>query len=214
MTDSIGSPARPRTHPVRGLAASAVTLGCAVLVLAGCSGASTQDRSGSSGDQLIKHDKTRNSYGALPTYLPSNTVDNNAPIRGTAARPAVTSEGDQVLADVAGAHVVAEVDGPVVPGEGLPDPPETTTCTWTITIRTTGRSLPLSVQDFNSLDHLGTIYRMAAVPGRPRIPTVVRPGHSVRFEVRAVMPTGEGVMRWAPDRQHILGEWDFTVEND
>jgi hypothetical protein len=36
----------------------------------------------------------------------------------------------------------------------------------------------------------------------------------VTFELRAVMPTGEGLMRWAPDAQQIVASWDFVVEND
>lgn len=202
------------------LAAATAVLAVAV---GGCSSAShdpsrapsdAQQRTGGTGDQLTRHDKVNDTYGSLPTYLPTNAVDNNAPIRGRAGSPAVTSEGDQVVASVHGVRVVAEISGPVVPGEGLPDPPEATTCTWHVRMRVTGGSLPLAAADFNSLDHLGTIYRVTGVPGQPRIPASVRPGHPASFELRAVMPTGEGVMRWSPDRRTILGEWDFTVEND
>ena len=34
------------------------------------------------------------------------------------------------------------------------------------------------------------------------------------FELRAVEATGEGLMRWAPDGNNIVGNWDFVVEND
>lgn len=203
--------------PVVGAALSAAIL------LTGCSGSAhvTARNAGTghtaidqTGAQLTRHDAANDTYGSLPSWLPSNSVDNNAPLTGTAADPAITSEGDEILAVVGRAHVVAEIDGPVVPGEGLPQPPDATTCTWRITVRTSGGALPLSPRDFNSLDHLGEIYAMSTVPGQPRIPAVVRPGHPVSFELRAVMPTGEGVMRWSPNRRAILGEWDFTVEND
>ena len=25
---------------------------------------------------------------------------------------------------------------------------------------------------------------------------------------------GEGMMQWAPDHQHVVAYWDYTVEND
>ena len=110
------------------LAAATAVLAVAV---GGCSSASAShdrsqapQRTGGSGDQLTRHDKANDTYGSLPTYLPTDAVDNNAPIRGRAGSPAVTSEGDQVVASVHGVHVMAEISGPVVPGEGLPDPPE------------------------------------------------------------------------------------------
>ncbi len=194
----------------------------AVVLVGGCSGSTTPSAgrttpsaaSHGSAGPLTRHDRANDTYGSLPTWLPSNSVDNNAPLTGTAGNPAVTSEGDEVRATVGGTHVTAQVDGPVVPGEGLPEQPDSTTCTWTVSLRVTGGSLPLSRRDFNSLDHLGTIYRVSAVPGQPPIPSSVTPGHPAHFELRAVMPTGEGVMRWSPNRRTILGEWDFTVEND
>ena len=189
-----------------------------IALLGGCSAGSdsgpAEHPATGTGNQLVRHDKANDTYGSLPSFLPSNTVANNAPLTGRPDDPAITSEGDEVLATVGAAHVVAKVDGPVVPGEGFPNPADATTCTWRITVRATGGSLPLSTHDFNTLDHLGTIYAVSAVRGQPRIPSTVRPGHPASFELRAVMPTGEGVMRWSPNRRTILGEWDFTVEND
>jgi hypothetical protein len=52
------------------------------------------------------------------------------------------------------------------------------------------------------------------VPGQPLPPRVLRPGTRMSFELRAVMPTGEGLMRWAPDGRNIVAKWDFIVEND
>jgi hypothetical protein len=39
-------------------------------------------------------------------------------------------------------------------------------------------------------------------------------GQTLRFKVRAVMPTGEGLMRWAPNGNNIVAKWDYQVEND
>jgi hypothetical protein len=42
----------------------------------------------------------------------------------------------------------------------------------------------------------------------------VRPGQTVTFQARDYEAVGEGLMRWAPDGDHIVAKWDFIVEND
>jgi hypothetical protein len=32
--------------------------------------------------------------------------------------------------------------------------------------------------------------------------------------MRAYQLVGQGTMQWAPDHQHVVGNWDYTVEND
>ena len=39
-------------------------------------------------------------------------------------------------------------------------------------------------------------------------------GHDLTFQIRSVMPVGEGLLRWAPDGDHIVAKWDYQVEND
>lgn len=106
------------------------------------------------------------------------------------------------------------VSGPMVPGEGLPYQSRTTTCTWTVTLSGATKNVPISIPDFSTLDHLGAVYHVALVAGQPAPPAVLAPGRTVTFELRAVMPTGEGLMRWAPSGQQIVASWDFEVEND
>jgi hypothetical protein len=43
---------------------------------------------------------------------------------------------------------------------------------------------------------------------------VLQPGQTVRFRLRAYELVGEGRMQWAPDHKHVVGNWDYTVEND
>ena len=62
------------------------------------------------------------------------------------------------------------VSGPVVPGEGLPDQPAATTCTWTVTMKDASADVPVSIADFHSVDHLGSVFLMGLVPGE-RTPT-------------------------------------------
>jgi hypothetical protein len=154
------------------------------------------------------------SYGALPTYLPSAAVQPDSILVGSADRPAVTSQGDEVRVRLAGNSVVAEVTGPQVPGDGLPVQTDATTCTWTVTLTGPQAALPIAAADFSTVDHLGVVYHPVFVPGQPRPPAVLGPGRSVTFELRTVMKTGEGLMRWAPGGRKIVASWDFEVEND
>ncbi len=135
-------------------------------------------------------------------------------LTGTRVRPALTSEGDTVLAHVGGGTVLATVTGPEVPGEGLPYQARATTCTWTVTLSRATAPVAIRAADFTALDHVGAVYRTNFVPGQRRPPAILAAGHSVTFELRAVMLTGEGLMRWAPGGEHIIAKWDFEVEND
>ena len=58
------------------------------------------------------------------------------------------------------------VSGPIVPGEGLPEQPTATTCTWTVTMKDATADVPVSIADFHSVDHLGAVFLMGLVPGR------------------------------------------------
>lgn len=106
------------------------------------------------------------------------------------------------------------VSGPQVPGEGLPYQAPVTICTWVVTMSRATGAVPISPADLSSIDALGNVYLPAFVPGQPLPPSVLRPGRKVSFELRAAMPTGEGLMRWAPDGRNIVAKWDFIVEND
>ena len=74
--------------------------------------------------------------------------------------------------------------------------------------------MPISVADFDSIDHLQTVYKPTLVPGQPPLPAALHTGQSLSFKIRAVMPVGEGLLRWAPGRDHIVAKWDYQVEND
>lgn len=110
--------------------------------------------------------------------------------------------------------VLVTVSGPIVPGEGLPGQPSATTCTWTVTMTDATGDVPVSVADFHSIDHLGSVFLMGLVPGEHSPPVVLRPHRTLTFELRAYELVGEGVMQWAPDHRHVVANWDYTVEND
>jgi hypothetical protein len=153
-------------------------------------------------------------YGGIADYLPKDTVRPDSELTGTAARPALTAEGDTVRVTSGGASALVTVTGPEVPGEGLPYQAYSTTCTWTVTVIGERGSTALSIADFTSIDHFGTVYRPYVVDGQPAVPATVQPGHTVTFQVRAVMRVGEGLMRWAPAGGAVVASWDFEVEND
>ncbi len=148
----------------------------------------------------------------LPKQQLEHPVDQT--VVGTVAHPALTVEGGDVQVNAPTYSVLAVVNGPQVPGEGLPVIQKFTTCTWTITLNHVRGTVPIGVADFDSIDHTQTIYKPTLVPGQAPLPTSLHTGQSLTFKLRSVMPTGEGLMRWAPDGDHIVAKWDYQVEND
>ena len=150
------------------------------------------------------------------SWLPKQQLDHpiDQTVVGTAAHPALTVEGDFVRVQTPTFSALAVVNGPVVPGEGLPFQQQFTTCTWTISLSQVRGTVPMSVADFDSIDHLQTVYKPALVPGQPPLPAALHTGQSLSFKIRSVMPIGEGLLRWAPDGDHIVAKWDYQVEND
>ena len=175
------------------LARVAAALVCA-LVLAGCGAAAV----------------------TYPSFLPKKTLDPHVDgtLVGTMSRPALQIEGLPVKVETKAFHVDVTVSGPVVPGEGLPDQPAATTCTWTVTMKGASANVPVSVADFHSVDHLGAVFLMGLVPGEHSLPSVLHPGQTLTFQLRAYELVGEGMMQWAPDHRHVVAYWDYTVEND
>ena len=177
----------------------AAALAAATLLVAGCSdGPATAEPA----------------YGSLPTYLPTDSIQPDSVLTGTASRPALTTQGDQVDVHLpAGKSLRATVSGPDVPGEGMPYVGPATTCTWTITLDRATGSVPIDLNEFTTIDHLGGTYRLALAPGQPALPPAIGVGQTVSFNVRTRMETGEGLMRWAPGNA-LVASWDFVVEND
>ncbi len=150
------------------------------------------------------------------SWLPKQQLDHpvDQTFVGTIARPALTVEGDFVEVRTPTFSALAVVRGPLVPGEGLPVQQSYTTCTWTISLTHIHGTVPISVADFDSIDHSQTVYKPYLVPGRPAPPASLHTGQHLTLLIRAVMPVGEGLMRWAPDGTHIVAKWDYQVEND
>jgi hypothetical protein len=151
-----------------------------------------------------------------PSFLPKASLraSSDRILTGSVAYPALTVEGDPVEVVTPTWKVLVDVTGPVVPGEGLPQVQPATYCTWTIELSHATGDVPVSIDDFRPIDQLGHTYFLSLPPGQAPPPAVVRPGQTVSFQVRAFEATGEGLMRWAPDGNHIVAKWDYVVEND
>jgi len=150
------------------------------------------------------------------SWLPKQQLDHpvDQTITGSVAHPGLTVNGGYVQVKTPTFSALAVVNGPVVPGEGLPVVQGYTTCTWTISLSHVRGTVPISMADFDSIDHLQTVYTLTLVPGQRPLPATLHTGQSLSFQVRAVMPTGEGLMRWAPNGNNIVAKWDYQVEND
>ncbi len=134
-------------------------------------------------------------------------------IVGTYASPALTVAGDDVRIKTTKFSALAVVTGPTVPGEGLSYQPHYLTSTWTVHIWDVKGFIALSATDFDSLDHSDIQYQLH-VPQGATMPNSVSTGQQVTFELRAVVPIGESLFRWAPNGHNIVAKWDNQVEND
>jgi len=155
-------------------------------------------------------------HSSYPSFLPKYTLNpsDDTALVGTMAKPALQIEGLPVAVHTSAFHVLVTVSGPIVPGEGLPYQQLATTCTWTVTMKDASADVPVSIADFHSVDHLGSVFLLGLVPGEHQPLKVLHPGQTLTFRLRAFELVGEGMMQWAPDHLHPVADWDYTVEND
>jgi hypothetical protein len=132
---------------------------------------------------------------------------------GTYGAPAITLAGDYVRVHTPTFSAMATVIGPSVPGEGLSFQPKYLTSTWTVHIWDVKGYIPLSVKDFDTTDFAGTEFALH-VPQGATMPPSVSTGGQASFLLRAVVPIGESLVRWAPNGKDIVAKWDNQVEND
>jgi hypothetical protein len=203
---------RARTPSPFCAAALAAAVALSAVLLASCAGRGA----GASGGPGYPSALPGKSSGHYPSFLPKKTLrpDVDAALVGTETKPALQVEGLPVEARTRAFGVRITVSGPVVPGEGLPQPQAATTCTWTVTMKDATADVPVSLADFHSVDHLGSVFLLGLVPGEHPPPRVLHPGQTITFRLRSYELVGEGMMQWAPDHAHVVAFWDYTVEND
>jgi len=196
--------------PRRALGLGAVALVAALAVSAavvlirpgGLAGASPADRSTAK-------------YGQIPAWLPKAAVPVGRTVEASAAHPWLAIEGDTVSVHLAQGRVMATTVGPAVTEEGAFPVPATTPCAFTVTLTAASGAVPVSPRAFTILDELGHLHHprvTAAGGGSP--PARVARGRTVTLTVTAVLPTGNGRLRWAPAGATPIVSWDFDVEID
>ncbi|MGO9963373.1 MAG: hypothetical protein ACLPUG_08115 [Acidimicrobiales bacterium] len=153
--------------------------------------------------------------GNPATWLPSQQLERSVghTVVGTYAHPALTVAGDDVRVQTPAFSALAVVTGPLVPGEGYSYQPRYVVGTWTVHIWDVKGLIALSAANFDSVDYLGTEFRLRVPPGTT-MPKAVSTGQQVSFQLRAVVPIGEDLVRWAPNGNNIVAKWDNQVEND
>ena len=200
----------PGSHRALGIAA--VALVAALVVSAGVvlvrSGGALAGASPASRSAAAK-------YGQIPAWLPKATVPVGRTVVASAAHPRLAIEGDTVAVHLPRGRVMATTVGPAVPREGAFPVPATSPCAFTVTLTAASGAVPLSPRTFTILDELGHLHHprvTAAGGGSP--PARVARGRTVTLTVTAVLPTGNGRLRWAPAGATPVVSWDFDVEID
>ena len=157
-----------------------------------------------------------NTYGYIPAWLGTPKVPVGRVVTATTTHPWLAVQGDTVRVELPKARLLATVVGPAVPEEGNVPVPETSPCTFTVTLTSASAPIPIRPTQFAAIDERGTIHtlKMQSLDGGPP-PSQVTPRTTVRLKMSAVLPTGEGRLMWAP----LKGvrppvQWDFDVEID
>jgi hypothetical protein len=75
--------------------------------------------------------------------------------------------------------------------------------------------VPLRGGAFTIVDEDGQLHRpRVTVIGGGSPPSRVAPSHTVSLTLSAVLPTGNGQLRWASAGTRPIVSWDFDVEVD
>jgi len=156
-----------------------------------------------------------NKYGGLPSWLPKPKVPVGRVLQASSARPQLGIEGDTIVVRVGSAEVTATAVGPQVPEEGQFPVPATTLCTFDVTLANASGVIALRQQDFTAVDELGQLHALrVTLQGGGPMPANIRRGQTLTLVMSAVLPTGNGTLRWSPGSPNPVASWDFAVEID
>jgi hypothetical protein len=136
-------------------------------------------------------------------------------VQASPVHPWLAIEGDTVRVQLGRGQALATAVGPGVPEEGAFPVPASISCTFTITFASVSGTIPLSPAAFTILDELGHLHhpQVAAHDGGP-VPADATAGKPLTLTITAVLPTGSGQLRWAPQGGRPVVSWDFDVEID
>jgi hypothetical protein len=154
-------------------------------------------------------------YGGLPSWLPKPKLAVNRVVDASYRHPVLAIQGDAVSVEANYGQVLATAVGPEVPEEGHYPVPAASPCTFIVTFTGASRAFALDAKAFTLIDEVDHVFhpRLTAIDGGPAPRSV--PAHkTVSLKVHAVLPTGDGGLRWAPGTTHPIVTWDFEVEVD
>lgn len=176
--------------------------------------ARNDDRSSSSAT-TASHTRSSAKYGGLPSWLPKPKTHVNRLLTASAAHPVLSIQGVTVAVDLSGGRVLATAAGPEVPEDGHFPVPQTSPCTFIVTLSSASGTVALDPARFTFVDDFGHVHhpRVTALHGGA-LPQSVPPGKTVSLKLYSVLPTGDGGLEWAPDGGRALVAWDYTVEID
>ena len=149
------------------------------------------------------------------SWLPRASVPRDRVLTATLSRARLAIEGDTVAVRLHSARAMVTAVGPAVPKEGQSPVPATSPCTFTVTLAAVHGSVPLSSRDFSFLsEHGERTGARVTLRGGGRLPRRVVAGRPLTLSVRAVLPVGNGRLRWTPSGTRPTVTWDFDVELD
>lgn len=211
-------PAAPRSRPARDVASRGVLsrraravvgpLGVLGVLLSAAVGSGLL--AGCSADPPPSRTEAAAGIGAWPTFLPSPTPAAQA--RGSVADPALSYAGSPVLVSLATGTVTVDVEGPSYPSTtkvGADRVP----CTFDVVLSGATAPVPLRSARFDVLDHTGVVHVLQARAGAA-VPDRVEPGQTLTLHLVATVPSGEGLLRYAPDGSGTAAAWDYVAETD
>jgi hypothetical protein len=154
-------------------------------------------------------------YGGIPSWLPKATARVGRIVTATPTHPQLAIEGDTLAVHLAGGRAIVTAVGPQVPEEGAFPVPQMSPCRFAVTLAAVHGTVPIDSHAFSFLSEHGQVHRARVTlreGGRP--PSHVTAGHPVTLSLSAVLPTGNGQLRWAPLGGRPVASWDFEVEID
>ncbi len=136
-------------------------------------------------------------------------------VHASAAHPRLAIEGDTVSVALAHGRGLATAVGPAVPSPRPLAVSASTPCTFTITLKATSGTVPLSGAALTIVDEQGLVHHpLVSRADGPTLPSRVTPGRPVVLTVKDVLPVGGGRIMWTPSGSAPVVAWDFDVEVD
>lgn len=154
-------------------------------------------------------------YGGLPSWLPKAKVPVGRIQHASAGHTVLAIQGDTVTVGLRTGRATVTTVGPAVPEDGRFPVPATSPCRFAVTFAAGRGAVPLRSAAFTILDELGHLHRpRVTLRGGGPMPALLPPNRIVTLTVSAVLPTGGGRLRWAPEGGRPWVAWDFDVEID